>query len=801
MSAANESVAGKPSDGTETEKPKEVTIGTEEGLSEAQARARLTQYGYNEIREEPPGLLQSILGRLWGPIPWMLEAALVLEVVLGKVAGPALIAVWLAFSAVLGGVQERRARTALDLLRSRLQVSSRVRRAGNWQILPAREIVPGDQVHVRTGDIVPADLTIHAGTVEVDQSALTGESGVVPRSRGEMIYSASTVGRGEASGTVTATGPRSFYGRTAELVRTARSVGHLDQLLFTVVRYLVSIDAVLAVVLVAAVLWRGEDLLALIPFFLVLVIATVPVTMPAAFTVANAVEARALTKEGVLVTGLSALQEAATMDVLCIDKTGTLTQNQESLAALVPFAGESEDEVLTWAAASCDEATQGPVELAILGAFKDRSLQPLSRKKFIPFDPAIKHSEAHVNRDGQTLRVVLGAPLVVQQLAEPQPGLMTRVEALATSGARVLAVAAGPEEHLSIRGLVALADSLREDAAQLVKAIQQLGVKVLMVTGDTRATAQAVSHAVGLGDHFGNAENSLKNPLQYDGFANFYPEEKFHLVQALQRAGRIAGMTGDGVNDAPALKQAEVGIAVHSASDVAKASAQIVLTVPGLQGIVSVVSGGRRVYRRMLTWTLTKIARTVELAALLTFGYIATGFFVTPLALIAVIVVLNDIVTITLATDRVQGSLAPQQWDVREIARIGGVLALGWLVLGFAILWAARNILKLPTLQIQTLMFVYLMYSAQATIYITRVPGRFWSLAPSRYVAAATIGNAAIASILAAWGIFMASVPVVLLAGALGAVLVATVLLDQVKISLFQKTGLLGSSSPSGVNA
>ncbi|WP_448510292.1 HAD-IC family P-type ATPase [Immundisolibacter sp.] len=801
MSAANESVAGKPSDGTETEKPKEATFGPEEGLSEAEARARLSQYGYNEIREASPGPLRSILGRLWGPIPWMLEAALVLEVVLGKVAGPALIAVWLVFSAVLGGVQERRARTALDLLRSRLQVSSRVRRAGNWQILPAREIVPGDQVHVRMGDIVPADLTIHEGTVEVDQSALTGESGLVRRSRGETIYSASTVGRGEASGTVTATGPRSYYGRTAELVRTARSVGHLDQLLFTVVRYLVSIDAVLAVVLVAAVLWRGEDLLPLIPFFLVLVIATVPVTMPAAFTVANAVEARALTNEGVLVTGLSALQEAATLDVLCIDKTGTLTQNKESLAALVPFAGESEDEVLTWAAASCDEATQGPVELAILGAFKERSLQPLSRTKFVPFDPAIKHSEAYVNRDGQTLRVVLGAPLVVQQLAEPQPELMTQVDELAASGARVLAVAAGPVEHLSIRGLVTLADSLRDDAAELVQAIQELGVKVLMVTGDTRATAQAVSHAVGLGDRFGDAEDSLNNPLEYDGFANFYPEEKFHLVQALQRSGRIAGMTGDGVNDAPALKQAEVGIAVHSASDVAKAAAQIVMTVPGLQGIVSVVSGGRRVYRRMLTWTITKIARTVELAALLTFGYIATGFFVTPLALIAVIVVLNDIVTITLATDRVQGSSTPRQWDVREIAKIGGALALGWLVLGFAILWAALSVLKLPTLQIQTLMFVYLMYSAQATIYITRAPGRFWAHAPSRYVAAATIGNAALASILAAWGILMASVPVVLLAGTLGAVLVATVVLDQIKISLFQKTGLLGSSSPSGVNA
>lgn len=801
MSSLNEFATDRSSDSAETEKPKAVTLDPEEGLSAAEAKSRLTQFGYNEIREEPSGPLRSILGRLWGPIPWMLEAALVLELILGKVAEPALIAAWLLFSAILGGVQERRARTALDLLRSRLQVSSRVRRDGNWQILPAREIVPGDQVHVRMGDIVPADLTIQEGTVEVDQSALTGESGVVSRPPGETIYSASTVRRGEASGTVTATGSRTYYGRTAELVRTARSVGHLDQLLFTVVRYLVGIDAVLALVLVVAVLWSGADLLPLIPFFLVLVIATVPVTMPAAFTVANAVEARALADEGVLVTGLSALQEAATMDVLCIDKTGTLTQNQEGVAALVPFAGASEDEVLTWAAACCDEATQGPVELAILRALKDRSLQPISRQRFVPFDPALKRSEAYVHKDGQDLRVVLGSPLVVQQLAEPQPELMARAEALAASGARVLAVAAGPADHLTMRGLVSLADSLRDDAAELVKAIGQLGIRVLMVTGDTQATAQAVSQAVGLGDRFGDAEDAVNNPLQYDGFANFYPEEKFRLVQALQRSGRITGMTGDGVNDAPALKQAEVGIAVHSASDVAKASAQVVLTVPGLPGIVSVVSGGRRVYRRMLTWTITKVSRTVELAALLTFGYIATGFFVTPLALIAVIVVLNDIVTITLATDRVQGSSAPEQWDVREIAKIGGVLAAGWLVLAFAILWVTLTILKLPNLQIQTLMFVYLMYSAQATIYITRVAGRFWSHTPSRYVAAATIGNVIIASLLAAWGILMASVPVALLAGTLGAVLVATVVLDQVKIWLFQRTGLLGNSHQTNFHA
>jgi H+-transporting ATPase len=765
----------------------ETIVSAEVGLSEAEARTRLAQYGYNEIRQEPSGPLRSILKRLWGPIPWMLEAALILEVFLGKVAEPTVIAAWLAFSAILGGAQERRAQTALDLLRGRLQVNARARRAGNWRLLPARELVPGDQIRVRMGDVVPADCTIRDGTVEVDQSALTGESAVVQRSKDETIYSASTVRRGEATATVTATGSRSYYGRTAELVRTARSVGHLEQLLFNVVRYLIAVDAVLAAVLVAAVLWSGTDVLPLIPFFLVLVTVTVPVTMPAAFTAANAVEARALAKEGVLVTGLSAVQEAATMDVLCVDKTGTLTRNRETLAAIIPFAGESEDEVLASAAAACDESNQSPLDLAILQALVDRSVRPLSRQKFIPFDPAAKRSEAYIKRDGQTFRVVLGSPLFVQRLAEPQAGLMDRVEALAASGARVLAVAAGPEGRLTIRGLVALADAPREDAATLVKALQALGIRVLMVTGDTLATARAIARAVGLGDRFGDVAASVKEPLQYDGFANFYPEDKFRLVQALQRSGEV-GMTGDGVNDAPALKQAEVGIAVNTATDVAKVSAQVVMTRPGLQDIITVVSGGRRVYRRMLTWTIAKISRTVELAALLTVGYIATGIFVVPLFLIVVIVVLNDVVTITLATDRAWISPVPERWNIREIAKIGGVLAIGWLALAFAILWAAFNVLKLSIPQIQTLMFVYLMYSAQATIYLTRVRGRLWSFAPSRWVAAATTGNVIVASFLAVWGVMMAPVPAGLLVGVLGAVLATAILLDQIKIWIFERS-------------
>lgn len=385
-------------------------------------------------------------------------------------------------------------------------------------------------------------------------------------------------------------------------------------------------------------------------------------------------------------------------------------------------------------------------------------------------------------------------------LAEPEPDLLSRVEELASTGSRVLAVASGLKGRLSVQGLIALADTPREDASSLVKSLQSLGVRILMVSGDAPTTARTIARKVGLGDHFGDMQEAQTDPSLYDGFAGLFPEDKLHLVEALQSSGRVVGMTGDGVNDAPALKRADVGIAVSTASDVAKASAQAVLTHPGLQGIVAIISSGRRVYRRMLTWTITKITRTVELAALLTIGYIATGIFVTPLVLIAVIIVLNDIVTITLATDDAWISPVPENWNIKEIAKIAGMLAAGWLVLAFGILWVAWNVLMLSVPEIQTLMFVYLMYSAQATIYLTRVRDHLWSFAPSRYVAAATIGNVLIASVLAYWGVLTAPVSGVLLVGMLSLVIVAAILLDQIKLWFFHSTQILGPSVRTSVH-
>jgi len=765
------------------------------GLTDEEASKRLKQFGYNEIKTEANRPVLSILKRLWGPIPWILEVALIIEFFLGKITEASIIAGLLIFSAAVGETQERRAKTALSYLYSHLQVTASVLRNGIWKFIPARELVPEDKIRVKVGDIIPADCKINEGALEVDQSALTGESSAVSRTEGEMLYSGSNVRHGNAIATVTATGTNSYYGRTAELVRTAKTPGHLEKLLFTVVRYLSIIDGILAVLLIATAIFKHEALLPLIPFLMVLVIATVPVSMPASFTVANAIEAHRLAKEGVLVTGLSAIQEAASMEVLCIDKTGTLTENRQTIAAIIPFAEETEEGVLAWAAATIDDSSQNPLDIAILQELKNRSIDGFKRISYVPFDPSSKSAEAHVLHNEKVFKVVLGSPAVIKQMINILPEQEAYVYKLSESGARVLAIAAGPAEQLYLKGLIALADILREDTAKFVKDLIGLGIKIFMLTGDTVATTKTISNSAGLGGNIGEFNEDIKDLFDYNGFANIYPEDKFNIVRAFQNSHLVTGMTGDGINDAPALKQAEVGIAVSSATDVAKASAKVILTDPGLEDIIKVVSGGRRVYRRMLTWTITKIARTAELAILLTVGYIATGAFVVPLFLIILIVVLNDLVTLTLGTDRAWVSPVPEKWNVGIIAKLSSILTAGWLALGFLILWLCLDILKLSILQVQTLMFAYLIFSAQATIYITRVRDHFWSFLPSKYVIAMTAGNIVLALVFSIFGIAVSAVPVIYVLGLLGAVIIFTFLLDYLKIWFYRKTGVLGRKS------
>jgi H+-transporting ATPase len=767
-----------------------------QGLSTDEAALRLTHFGPNEVAEEKPHPLLALLHKFWSPVPWMLEITIILQIILGKPGEAAVIVLLLGVNAVLGYFQEGRANKALALLRQRLDIQARVLRDGRWQRVQARNLVPGDAVHVRMGDLVPADLRLLDGQVQLDQSSLTGESLPTEAGSGADAFSGSVVTRGEATGEVTATGARTRFGKTAELVRGAKTVSHLETMIFGIVKYLVLLDSVLVAALLIYALATGMPLAEVIPFALILLVASVPVALPATFTLATALGSLELAKRGVLVTRLSAIEEAAGMDVLASDKTGTITANQLTLAALKPATGIAENDLLRFAALACDEATQDPIDLAILAAAHERSLleNPPRRLRFTPFDPQTRRSETLFEESGITRRAIKGAAVEVAAAAGV-PNLVTEIEDLAAGGYRVLGVAFGDETRLQFAGLVALEDPPRKDSAALIESLRQLGVRVVMVTGDGQATAQTVAKTVGIGDRACPARMLTDDPAraitECDVFAQVFPEDKFHLVEALQRAGHVTGMTGDGVNDAPALKQAEVGIAVANASDVAKAAASLVLTNPGLTDVVAAVETSRRIYQRMLTYTLNKIIKTLEIAVFMSVGVMLTGVFVITPILIVLLLFTNDFVTMSIATDRVEFSRKPEHWRVPTLMLTAAPLAALILVLSFSVFFAGRDWLHLPLPQFQTLIFVMLVFTGLGNVYLVRERRHFWQSRPSRWLMVATVLDLTVACTMASEGILMAAISPALIGGLLAVALVYLIVMDFLKIRIFRRIGLV----------
>jgi len=763
------------------------------GLNDAELQAKRKQYGYNEIPEKHVGPVMGTLKRMWGPIPWLLEAAMIFELILGKGAQAIVVFLLLVFSAVTGEVQEKRAKKAIGYLHQQLQINVRVLRNGTWQTLPSRELVPGDIVHARVGDIVPADVEIIDGTVSINESALTGESIDVTKKVGETIFSASTISHGEVIAGVSAIGTKSSYGKTAELVRTAEAPGRLQALLFNIVRYLAYLDVILAVILVITAFIHGTPWQELLPFLVILFIATIPISMPSSFTVANSLEARSLAKEHVLITGLTGIQEAASMNVLLVDKTGTLTNNRPEIAELLSFEKQEDSELLRLAVAASDDTSNDTISTAFIRAFKKQELAMPERMSFTAFDPVQKVSKAQINQNGTSLNVVLGSPVVIAEMSEVPADFTEQVNSLSSKGSRVLAVASGENDKLVCQGLIALADSPRDDARDSITKIRELGIRIIMITGDTAGTAKAIAEQVSIGSRIGTLKDALSNPLDFDGFANVYPEDKYKIVQALQKAGMVVGMTGDGINDAPALKQADVGIAVSTATDVAKSAAKIVLTEPELSDITKVIDGGHRVYRRMMTWTITKLARTAELAALLTFGFIFTRFFPVSLSLIVFIVVMNDMVTLTLGTDRAWPTAVPEKWNMPQLAKISAIFTIGWLALGLGLLWFYLKVQNLSAAQISSLMFLYLIYSAMETIIMTRTRDPFWSFATSKWVGGMVAINFIVATLMAAFGWVMDAVLWQSILILFVITVVAMLILDGLKMWYYKVTGILGT--------
>jgi H+-transporting ATPase len=749
-------------------------VNPDTGLTHSEVGVRRKEYGYNEVTAKKAHPVLIFLKKFWGISAWMLELIMVLSAVLGKLSDFAVVGALLVSNAVLSFMQERRAAGVVEALRRRLQVSARVRRDASWQVIPARELVPGDVVRVRPGDIIPADVKLLTGAMTVDQSALTGESKDADKALGDVLSSGSVVRRGEGNGIVMLIGTKTYFGRTTELVQEARPKLHIEAVVAKVVRWLFVIVGALICVVVVLSLIRGAPLLEMVPLMLVLLMSAVPVALPVMFTVSMAVGSKELAKRGVLVTRLSAAEDAATMDVLCVDKTGTITSNQLAVADVIPLEHATEADVLLAGALASQEANQDPIDLAFLAAAKARrifdNLPMVAAVSFAPFEAKSRRTEAVVEQNGQRVRVMKGAVRTIAEACGLQPpaieALESRVSASAAKGYRTLAVARGPETGApALLGLVSLVDPPRPDAKQLIAELQDLGVAVKMLTGDAQPVACEIGQGVGLPNIRRVADLTVAGALASnkavdllagaDGFAEVFPEDKYIVVQHLQAAGHVTGMTGDGVNDAPALRQAEVGIAVSTATDVAKGAASVVLTEPGLTNIVALVEQGRTIYQRILTWIINKISRTILKAAFVAIAFVVTGKFVVSAFVMLLLVFMTDFAKISLATDNVRPSKKPETWNIGGYIIVSVVLGVAMVAETLLLLWIGWSHFGLATDSntLYTFSFLMLLYFAVFSVVSARERHWFWATLPSKTFLAAIAADALTGTILTRAGL------------------------------------------------
>jgi H+-transporting ATPase len=710
-------------------------------------------------------------------------------VALGKYVEAAIIAALLVFNAVLGLFQESRAQATLAALKSRLALNASVRRDGTWKTLPTSELVVGDQVKLSLGGVVAADVTLTGGEVLLDQSMLTGESVAVEAGVGVKTFAGALVRRGEAVAEVTATGVRTKFGRTAELVRTAHVASSQQKAVLRVVRNLAAFNGVVIILLVGYAYFLRLPLAQIIPLVLTAVLASIPVALPATFTLAAALGARALAKKGVLPTRLTAVDEAGTTDVLCADKTGTLTQNSLTVTSVHAMPGFDETHVLALAALASSDGGQDPVDGAIRKAAAAKAASDVLRLiKFVPFDPAKKMSEATASDSrGAMQRIVKGAFAVISTLVPAGATSAAMAKDLEERGLRVLAVAAGSPATMKLVGLIALSDPPRDDSAALVSELTGLGVVTVMVTGDAPQTATIVARAVGLNGTLcppGPIPDSVHRG-QYAVYAGVLPEDKFKLVKAFQKGGHIVGMCGDGANDAPALRQAQIGIAVSTATDVAKSAAGMVLTEAGLAGIVAAVKEGRIAFQRIQTFTLNSIVKKIVTVLFLIAGLVMTGqAILTPLLMI-IVMVAGDFLAMSLTTDNVRPSPTPNAWHIGRLTLAGVILGVCLLAFCTGVLALGKFGLNLGIDALRTLAFIVLVFGGQATIYAIRERRHLWGTRPSLLLALSSIVDVVIASTLAVAGIAMTPLPASLVATTLAAAVAFSFVLDLVKVPVF----------------
>ncbi len=760
------------------------------GLTNEEVDLRLKKFGPNAMPDTAVHPLRSALSKFWSPVPWMLEAAIVLELALGKYVEAAIIAALLVFNAALGFFQESRAQATLAALKSRLALNASVKRDGVWKILPAVGLAPGDIVKLSLGAVVAADVRIVEGSVLLDQSMLTGESIPIEGGAGVQTYAGALVRRGEAVAEVTATGTRTKFGRTAELVRTAHVASSQQKAVLRVVRNLAIFNGVIIVMLVAYAWQLAMPLSEIIPLVLTAILASIPVALPATFTVAAALGARALASLGVLPTRLSAVDEAASIDVLCADKTGTLTLNALTVTAVRPGPGFDEAGLLGLAAVASADGGQDPVDTAIRAAALSKSAKLPKLIKFIPFDPAKKTSEATaVDPNGAgAMRIVKGAYAAVSGLAPPLPDLSVAATELEAKGFRLLAVAAGSAAAMRLAGLIALSDPPRADSAALVTEMRTLGVRTVMVTGDAPATAAIVARAVGLDGSVcppGPIGDAV-TPEQFAVFAGVLPEDKYKLVKAFQKGGFNVAMCGDGANDAPALRQAQMGIAVSTATDVAKSAAGIVLTKPGLAGIVASVKEGRTTFQRILTYTLSSVIKKIVQVLFLAVGLVITRHAILTPMLMVLIMLTGDFLGMSLTTDNVTPSPLPNVWRIGNLTMVGIFIGVCELIFCTAVLAIGKFRLGLGIEALQTLAFLAVVFGNEASLHAIRTRRRLWST-PSGWLVLSSVADVMIASTLASRGIAMTPLPIVLVAVTLAGAFAFALVVDVAKVPILRQ--------------
>ncbi len=787
----------------------------ETGLGAQEAGERLHQYGYNEIVEKKTSPILKFIGYFWGPIPWMIEAAAVLSIVVGHWTDLMIILVMLIFNALVGFWQEYQASNALEALKSQLALKARVRRDGKWQGIIARELVPGDVIRLRPGDIIPADVRLFDGDyINVDESALTGESLPVDKSRGDVAYSGSIAKQGEMIALVTATGGNTYFAQTAKLVEKAGAVSHFQKAVLTIGDYLIYISLALAAVLVLTQLFRGDSFLSVFQFILILVVAAIPVAMPAVLSVTMALGALVLSKQKAIVSRLQSIEEIAGIDVLCSDKTGTLTQNKLILGDPVIFAaGDVQDLILAGALASKEE-NQDAIDEAVFGGLQDpEAINVYEQIEFMPFDPVGKRTEATVkDKQGQEFRVSKGAPQVIFKMCKLDSDAAARatkaVEDFASRGYRTLGVARTSNgKGWKLLGVLPFYDPPRDDSADTIRQTEEHGVKVKMVTGDNVAIAKEISGQLGLGTHILSAEQvfaeyedldhlspeTVTNIERSDGFAQVFPEHKYGIVKALQDRGHLVAMTGDGVNDAPALKQADMGVAVSGATSAAQAAASLVLTAPGLSVIIRSIEEARRIFERMNNYAIYRITETIRVMFFVVLAMIVFNFYPVTTVMIILLALLNDLPIMTIAFDNTHLAKKPVRWDMRRVLTISTVIGMLGVVETFGLLLIAKLLLHMEGAQLQSFIYLKLAVAGHLTLLVVRTKGPFLSKPhPSSVLLGAILGTQILAVLIVGFGFLVAPIPWSYI-GLIWAYCIIWVFIeDQAKLHLYSHLDLSG---------